>query len=279
MSNIRAVGTGLKDRDDDESFQTLVGDVQRLLLELRRGSNLGYGGTPVGGPLSGLNGLNGADGANGADATTTSITTIHSIRGFPIGGNPLITAYASGSGTHSFKAGRLYCFFYVVGGGGQGGGTPPAVDMFGGGGGQGATIFGCIRISGISSLTYSVGAGGSGGVSTGNGGDGTASTLTFGGVTVTASPGLGGLVGGASFTSDLYGLGGNGGGVEFQTSVYHTQWGCHGACGQPGGYSRRGKGGATTGPLGVTDGAGSNGGGQGNAGIAGFAGRIILYEI
>ncbi len=50
MSDIRAVGSGLKDAEDDYAFQLLVTDVQRLKQELRKGSMSGDGGTGVGGP-------------------------------------------------------------------------------------------------------------------------------------------------------------------------------------------------------------------------------------
>lgn len=202
------------------------------------------------------------------------------LNGVPVGGTATATTQTSGSGTHTLTLGKQYCYFRLTGGGGQGGGTPAAADMYGGGGGEGATIWGCIKIDGFTTIAYAVGAGGTGGTSTSNGGDGAASTITVKGVTITASPGLGGTVGGTSFASDAYGHGGDGGAVEYQVGTFYTQWGTSGAMGQPGGYSRRGKAGQTTlSGLGVGPGAGSTGGAQGNAAGAGNAGRVTFYEI
>jgi hypothetical protein len=52
MSDIRAVGYGLKDQDDDAAYQMLVTDVQRLKQEVRKGSTSGAGSTTVGGPTT-----------------------------------------------------------------------------------------------------------------------------------------------------------------------------------------------------------------------------------
>ena len=205
------------------------------------------------------------------------ITGLSSFGGMPVGGTILATSlYTSGSGTHTFNVATTYALFRLIGAGGQGGGTPGAADMYGGGGGQGATVWGCMRVSGFANLAYAIGAGGTGGTSTSVGGDGAASTIIANSVTITANPGLGGAVGGTSFSSDVYSLGGTAGSVEFAVGSFYSTWGTSGAMGQPGGYAHRGKGGQTS-P--VTFGNGSTGGAQGNAAGTGTDGHLVIYEI
>lgn len=106
---------------------------------------------------------------------------------------PIITRYASGSGTHTYTTGRNYAQWQITGGGGAGGfaGTTAAgQNSSGGGGGAGETFIGQAAIPGASSA-YSVGAGGVGDTSTVTI-DGTASSVT--GV-ATAEEGKGGTRG------------------------------------------------------------------------------------
>jgi hypothetical protein len=202
---------------------------------------------------------------------------LFNLGGIPIGGTVTTTTYASGSGTHTFKLGKLYAYFRLTGAGGQGGGSPAGGDVYGGGGGQGATVFGCIKIDGIRSCTYAVGAGGSGGTSSSAGGDGASSTIVVNGITITAYPGTGGQPGGTQGVSDLYGFAGAGGSAEFQIAEKHTQWGFAGAGGRPGRFDAlRGQAG---GDSPTNHGGGGSGGGTGNAGSSGNAGVLTFYEI
>ena len=285
MSYVRSVGYRLKDQDDDAALQVVIGDLQRLRLDLARGTlssayvlkpeaakalydSSGAGAQGAGSPLSITIGGTGG---------SSSITSIYNLGGIPIGGTILATTlYTSGTGTHTFNASARYCLFRLIGGGGQGGGTPAAADMYGGGGGQGATVWGSIRISGFTNMVYTIGAGGTGGTSGSNGSDGAASTLVVNGSTITANAGLGGSVGGTAFASDVYGLGGTAGSSEFLIDTFFTTWGSSGVMGQPGGYAHRGKGGQTS-PI--TFGNGSTGGAQGNAAGAGTAGHLAVYEL
>lgn len=288
MSYVRSSGYRLKDPDDDAALQCVIGDLQRIALDLKRGSfNSAYmlkpevakalfdssGQAPgeAGSPLS----VN--MGGTGSSGGSSSVTSIFNVSGIPVGGTALVTSlYTSGTGTHTFHVGARFALFRLIGGGGQGGGTPGAADMYGGGGGQGATVWGCIRISGFSNMVYTIGAGGTGGTSGSSGGDGAASTLVVNGSTITANPGLGGTAGGTSFVSDAYGQGGTSGSAEFLIGSFYSTWGTSGVMGQPGGYSRRGKGGQTS-PIAF--GNGSTGGAQGNAAGAGTAGHLVVYDI
>jgi len=202
---------------------------------------------------------------------------LFNLDGLPVGGTSTPTTKSSGSGTHTFTLGKQYCYFRLTGGGGQGGGSPAGADVYGGGGGQGATVFGCIKIDGIRSVTYSVGAGGSGGTSTSSGGTGGNSTIVVDGVTITAYGGSGGAAGGTQGVSDAYGYPGVGGSAEFQVGERFIQWGHAGQSGHSGRFdSLRGLAGGDT-PT--NHGGGSTGGAGGNAAVSGNAGVAIFYEI
>jgi hypothetical protein len=117
----------------------------------------------------------------------------------------------------------------LVGGGGQGGGAGGTAGEVGGGGGSGGVVVGFYTwVAGQTSMSYAIGAAGSGAAVNTTGNNGTDTTTTYNSVTYTASGGVGGTViaaggaGGAATGGTLNLAGGDGenGGVMAATSNY-----------------------------------------------------------
>ncbi len=208
---------------------------------------------------------------------------LFTLNGMPVGGTVVSTSYAAGtSGTHSLTAATKYCYFRLTGSGGSGGGSPSAGLAYhgGGGGGEGATIYGCIKVDGITSIAYSVGAATAGStLSTNNGVDGASSTLAVGSTTATAMGGRGGSLGGLLAGADA-GHGGYGGGAAFFVGTILVYWGKSGQPGQPGRTSQPGRPGESIifGPT-VDFGEGSGGGALGNPSDPTGGGYLTIYEL
>lgn len=199
MSYVRSDGYRLKDPQDDEAYQVTVGDLQRLALNLARGSvNSAYGLTPT------------AAGNIGASATTylapennlgdvlNRITSAYNLGVLKYGGYTTSVNYSAGSGTHTFTSGKVFFIAVIQAGGGgnsdtsgsQGGG----LDCYGsncGGSGGGAFVFGRIASP---SASYTIGAGGTNGASA-TGGSNT--TFTLNATTITAAGGGAAVTNGA----------------------------------------------------------------------------------
>lgn len=220
----------------------------------------------TGGSVTGITDLAVADGGTGA---STALAALVNILATPLGGTPTSTIYSSGSGTHTFTAGKTFCFYEMRGGGGGGGagsGTG-AGDYGGGGGGQGAASYGWFRIT-TSTMSYTVGAGGTAGA------DGATTSI---GSTIARAPG--GRRGGSGAAG---GKGGSGGAPYGLLAAAVTGWSSDGQPGQRGLTTGIAGAGAAldqevTG-IGAT-GAGGNGGTGSSSGDVGYAGVINLYEI
>ena len=106
----------------------------------------------------------------------------------------------------------------LIGAGGQGGGgTAGTIALYkGAGGGAGAVaIVISTVVSGVYTLSYSVGVAGSSGGASANGANGTATTITYNGITYSAGGGVGG-------TAGTYGLVGGVGGAVTNTGPATT---------------------------------------------------------
>jgi len=119
---------------------------------------------------------------------------------------------AAASGTHTFDANCANYLIRIVGGGAAGGGTQATgsgqnAEGSGGGGGSYVEWYGAKPAA---TLTYTVGAGGTGATNS-DGGDGGTSTAADGTNTFTCPPGLGGEVGSAG-SGSIRRIGGDGGG-------------------------------------------------------------------
>jgi hypothetical protein len=117
----------------------------------------------------------------------------------------------------------------IVGGGGGGGGTrSTAGDKGGGGGGGGVCIAYLTMVSGVYTLTYTVGAGGTRGATLSAGVGGGTSSVVYNGVTYSASGGTGGPppstqgggIGGTGTNGTLNIQGGNGGNSGTSAALY-----------------------------------------------------------
>lgn len=179
----------------------------------------------------------------------------------------------------------------LIGGGGQGGGTSTTAGQTGAGGGSGGLCIGFYTwVAGQTSMTYQVGAAGSGAGTNAAGNSGTDSSTTYNSVTYTAGLGAGGAthstgVGGAGGTSsggtiNLTGGVGGSGGTMAATSNYQGD-----GASSPLNFGIGGKmpltAAGTTGTAGTGYGAGGSGGRNGTgttarAGGAGTAGVVII---
>lgn len=113
------------------------------------------------------------------------------------------------SGTYTPTAGMLYCKVTATGGGGGGGASSTTSGRSGGGGGAGATVIKTFAAATIgASKAVTIGGGGAGGT-TGNGSDGSDTTL---GALLTAAHGSGGV--GSSAKNNAGGAGGTASGGD-----------------------------------------------------------------
>lgn len=179
----------------------------------------------------------------------------------------------------------------IVGGGGQGGGTAATAGQIGGGGGSGGVVVVYLTsVAGQSTMTYTVGAAGSGAAAGANGTNGGASSIIYNGNTYTAGGGVGGQLmpgttntlgtGGTATGGTLNLVGGQGswGGTQAATAAKYGDGG-HTPLGL--GFGGRVSNVVTTGVAGTGYGAGGAGGYNGAtalavAGGAGTAGIIII---
>ncbi|WP_167616138.1 HYR domain-containing protein [Maribellus sediminis] len=193
----------------------------------------------------------------------------------------------SGDGTYTFvpPAGVTTISVQVWGAGG-GGGASTNTNKYaaGGGGGGGYSSNTSVSVVPGTSYTIVVGNGGIPGNSDGDGGDGEASTATFGGIVVSAGGGTRGLgsanggTGGAGGTGDTNGS--TGGDGEQNLSDANGGAGGNGANGGAGGAGGVGGSSPTAGESGTAPGGG--GGGSGEKGLVGGRGAdgqvIITYD-
>jgi hypothetical protein len=179
----------------------------------------------------------------------------------------------------------------LVGGGGQGGGTSTVAGQTGSGGGSGGVVVHFFDyVSGENSVTYTVGAGGSGAGTNATGNAGANTTVVYSSTTLTAGGGAGGSthtgltggVGGVAIggTLNLVGDSGDNGGVMAATSNYQ---GCGGdtPLGFGAGGEMPGTAAGAAGASGFNFGAGGSGGRNGTgttarAGGAGTGGIVII---
>jgi hypothetical protein len=120
----------------------------------------------------------------------------------------------------------------LIGGGGAGGGTPATAGHVGNGGGSGGVVIGIYTyVSGVNTMSYTIGAGGTAGAANAAGNAGGPSTCTYNAVVYTAGGGLGGAnsatvngggAGGAASggTVNLVGFKGDTGGINTATMSY-----------------------------------------------------------
>ncbi len=118
--------------------------------------------------------------ASGTTATGTTNTTY-----------PSILVITSGT-TFTVPAGATTAKVWAIGGGGGGGGSPSADTTSGGGGGAGGVAYQSFSVTPGDTITYSIGAAGTGGVSSSSGISGGTTSVTVGGTTVYAYGGTGG---------------------------------------------------------------------------------------
>lgn len=177
----------------------------------------------------------------------------------------------------------------LVGGGGQGGGSNVTAGQVGGGGGSGGVVVGFFTyVDTVNSMTYAIGAGGSGAGTNANGTSGGDTTATYNATVYTAGLGTGGTVnsgGGAGGTAtggtlNLPGAAGENGGVMAATSNYTGD-----GADTPLGYGMGGNmpvnSSGATGSAATGYGAGGSGGRNGTgtaarAGGAGSGGLLII---
>jgi hypothetical protein len=185
-----------------------------------------------------------------------------------------LTVFTS-TGTFTPDANTSRVYVKVFGGGGGGGGGGAAIP--GAGGAAGGYSEGFVTVTPSVGVTVTVGAGGAGGVTTGNGAAGSASSFA-GGSTLTANGGAAGTnSGGASSGGTATGGTFNVAGQDGQSST--------GSLGGAGGGNFGGGGGGVSGgttgtaPTAPVYGNGGGGGGAsaGNAGGAGSNGLVLVY--
>ena len=112
----------------------------------------------------------------------------------------------------------------IIGGGGQGGGTAATAGQVGGGGGSGGVVVVYLTyVSGQNSVTYTVGAAGSGAGVTTAGNAGGNSSATYNSVTYTAGGGSGGQV--MPSTANSGGGGGTATGGTLNIPGFQGNWG------------------------------------------------------
>lgn len=238
----------------------------------------------------GLFTLPAADGSNGQAITTNGSKTL-GFASMPYTAGFASVASFSSSGTWNVPAGITKCFIELWGAGGGGGGAG-TTNSASGGGGAGAYLNKLLTIpNGTTSLSITIGTGGSGGLSSGgNGGNGSgASTVTGTGITtlsagvgnggIGCAGGSGGFAGGSGGTAtggDIN-ISGQAGGASVNLNA--------GGTGIGGSSPRGGAGGSvsqynTTGNPGNSPGGGGAGtvaGGSSQAGGAGANGFCIIY--
>jgi len=173
---VRSSNTTLKDEDDDYAHQIVIGDLERLSMD------------------ASVNAAAIAENAANILANATSVASQFAALGGDglIGDYSTLTAYTSGSGTHTFTAGKSRFIAVLVGGGGGGAlgiGTFGNSGSSGGGAGGGGGSVIVIGAIATASASYVVGAGGA--EDTGSGAvAGEVTTLTHNSATLTAPGGL-----------------------------------------------------------------------------------------
>jgi hypothetical protein len=176
---------------------------------------------------------------NTSTSTSTTTGALTVAGGVGVGGNIVVGGYGAGfrymtvftSGlnqTWAVPSGVTRFKVTIAGGGGQGGGTPATAGATGGGGGSGGVIMQYYNfVPGQTTLTLSVGAGGSGAGTNANGTNGAATTATYNAVAITAGGGTGGTANGAGGsggtatggTLNIPGQTGSSGGTTAPTAV------------------------------------------------------------
>ena len=114
-----------------------------------------------------------------------------------VSGNTRIAQITTGSGcAWSVPTGVTSLTYLIVGGGGGGGGARLSTSSpnlgGGGGGGGGQVVASSLSVVAGNSISITVGTGGAGGAASSDGGNGTTSTITYLGSTITAGAGLAG---------------------------------------------------------------------------------------
>lgn len=179
---------------------------------------------------------------------------------------------AAGVFTWTVPAGVKKAWVTVIGGGGGGGCSVVANNLGSGGGGAGGLSQRLVDLSGITSVSVTVGAGGAGATTAGNAG-GSGGTSSFGAY-LSATGGAGG--GGNSTVGNAPGTGGRGSGGDHNTSLGagSTNYGINGGTG--GGPGPRATQGAVSGSDALDSGGGGSGAYPGYAGGSGSAGCVII---
>ncbi len=193
MSYVRSDGYTLKDPDDDEAFQVVIGDLQRLALNLARGTaNSAYQLTPAAATAIGTPPVTFLKAANNLSDVASTVAAAFNLGVIPMSGYTRTGSYTSGSAaTHSFGASSRFFIAFLIGGGGAGseGSGTGSGHQGGGGGGSGERVY-CFGKIADTTLTYTVGAGGASA-----GANGASSSITHNSVTISAAAGGGGGVG------------------------------------------------------------------------------------
>lgn len=186
-------------------------------------------------------------------------------------------------GTQVFKTAGVFTWAVPVGvkkawvtviGGGGGGGRAGVSGAGSGGGGGGGLAQELVDLSGVTSVTVTVGAGGAGATVDAGVGE-TGATSSFG-TYLSATGGAGGFGNASSGYANGPGSGGLGTGGDFNTSlgVGHPSYGPYGGSG--GGPGSRATQGQVAGNAGVGPGGGGSGAFYGYNGGAGAAGNVII---
>ena len=226
-----------------------------------------------------------------SNLTVTNNITANNFSGFGIGFGSNLEILTSGT-SWSVPTGVIRWKVTVVGGGGQGGGSAATAGHVGNGGGSGASVVGFYNfVSGQTTMSYNIGAAGSGAGTNAQGTAGGASNTTYnavvynagggGGGNTSATIGGGGLAGtGTGGTWNFTGDKGHSGGVAAATNPVQgvggdTRFGL----GHGGGHVGTAAG--ATGEVAEGYGAGGAGGKSGSsatarAGGAGVQGIIIV---
>lgn len=175
--------------------------------------------------------------------------------------------------TWAVPAGVKKAWVTVIGGGG-GGGRAGVSGAGSGGGGGGGLAQELVDLSGVTSVTVTVGAGGAGATVEAGVGE-TGATSSFG-TYLSATGGAGGFGNASSGYANGPGSGGLGTGGDFNTSlgVGHPSYGPYGGSG--GGPGSRSTQGQVPGNTGVGPGGGGSGAFYGYNGGAGAAGNVII---
>lgn len=143
--------------------------------------------------------------------------------------------YTGSAQTWNRPSGCRAIRYTAIGGGGQGGGATLAAIGAGGGGGSGAEAEGWLDVTSISSLTITVGNGGSTGAAGAAGEDGGATSIANGVTNIVTCPGgKGGALGTSAATVLFYLAAGGAGGAAVTGSVYFSA-----NTGAAGGYASR----------------------------------------